>query len=263
MRTERGGAARAHAAPFRVLVHSEVTGFGHDSIPAGIDAIEKLGAENGFEVEATEDSTVFHDTYLALFQAVVFNNANSTPENGVRRGRGPSVAPDRRGFFARRTGKLKVIDQRTMKVSTALDLAYTPEMTSQTDGLLGVALDPGFASDNRLYLLHSDKTGKQLNLSRPTCGFAVTDVMAVGALAALREAGPRVPEDVPPAGFDDIPLVRELSPAPTTVALPLTAMGEDVIAPALRERSAGWRARVVRVAGELVVRESTATPPVV
>lgn len=97
---------------------------------------------------------------------------------------------------------------------------------------------------------------------RPTCVFAVTDVMAVGALAALREAGLRVPEDVSLAGFDDIPLVRELSPALTTVALPLTSMGEDVIALALRERSAGQRARVVRVAGEVVVRASTGTPPV-
>ncbi|SCF75803.1 LacI family transcriptional regulator [Streptomyces sp. Ncost-T10-10d] len=97
---------------------------------------------------------------------------------------------------------------------------------------------------------------------RPTCVFAVTDVMAVGALAALREEGLRVPEDVSLAGFDDIPLVRELSPALTTVALPLTSMGEDVIALALREPSAGRRARVVRVAGEVVVRASTATPPV-
>ncbi|NEE05774.1 LacI family transcriptional regulator, partial [Streptomyces sp. SID7499] len=45
---------------------------------------------------------------------------------------------------------------------------------------------------------------------RPTCVFAVTDVMAVGALAALREAGVRVPEDMSLAGFDDIPVVREV-----------------------------------------------------
>jgi glucose/arabinose dehydrogenase/PKD repeat protein len=79
-----------------------------------------------------------------------------------------AVAPDRRVFFAQRTGKLKVIDQRTMKVSTALDFAYTPEMTSQSDGLLGLTLDPGFAENNWLYLLYSDKVEKRLNLSRFT-----------------------------------------------------------------------------------------------
>lgn len=336
---------RAQAAPFRVLVYSEVTNFTHDSIPAGIEAVRKLGAENGFEVEATDDSAVFNDTDLARFQAIVFNNTNSTPEKGdlltaderaalqkfIRAGGGwvglhaasaserdwdwyeglvgaifdqhpavqtgrvkvldhahPStkglpdlwerteewynwrtnptskvhtlaqikvrdgidgldegvdhpwswcqnydggrswftagghaasafqeegfvkhllggiewaagakegdctatrtgsfqrtplatsdladpfelaVAPDRRVFFAQRTGKLKVIDQETMKVSTALDFAYTPEMTSQSDGLLGLTLDPGFAENNWLYLLHSDKTEKRLNLSRFT-----------------------------------------------------------------------------------------------
>ncbi len=70
------------AAPYRVLVYSEVTNFTHDSIPAGIEAVQKLGAEHGFEVEATDDSAVFNDADLGRFQAVVFNNTNSTPESG-------------------------------------------------------------------------------------------------------------------------------------------------------------------------------------
>ncbi|MGW2514936.1 LacI family DNA-binding transcriptional regulator [Streptomyces scopuliridis] len=95
---------------------------------------------------------------------------------------------------------------------------------------------------------------------RPTCVFAVTDVMAVGALAAFREAGVRVPEDLSLAGFDDIPLVRELTPPLTTVALPLTAMGESVISLALREPR-GARSRVLRVGGEVVLRASAGPPP--
>ncbi|WRZ76338.1 ThuA domain-containing protein [Streptomyces sp. NBC_01237] len=352
----------AQAAPFRVLVYSEVTNFTHDSIPAGIAAVKKLGAENGFEVEATDDSAVFNDTDLSRFQAVVFNNTNSTPEKGdlltaaeraalqkyIRAGGGwvglhaasaserdwdwyeglvgaifdqhpavqtgrvkvldhahPStkdlpelwerteewynwrsnptskvhtlaqikvrdgitgldegvdhpwswcqnydggrswftagghaasafqeegfvkhllggiqwaagaeqgdctatrtgsfqrtalatedladpfelaVAPDRRVFFAQRTGKLKVIDQQTMKVSTALDLAYTPEMTSQSDGLLGLALDPDFARNNWLYLLHSDKSEKRLNLSRFTVNGNTVDTASEKRLLTI------------------------------------------------------------------------------
>ncbi|MFJ4971139.1 substrate-binding domain-containing protein [Streptomyces sp. NPDC088755] len=67
---------------------------------------------------------------------------------------------------------------------------------------------------------------------------------AAGAPAALREAGVRVPEDMSLAGFDEIPVVRELSPPLTTVALPLAALGESVIAPVLRTASGagvrGW-----------------------
>ncbi|MFJ5261200.1 ThuA domain-containing protein [Streptomyces sp. NPDC088387] len=336
---------RADAATYRVLVFSKVTNFPHDSIPAGVEAVEKLGAENGFEVEATDDAAAFTDANLARFQAIVFNNTNSTPASGdlldagqrtalqtfVRGGGGwvglhaasaserdwgwyeglvgaifdqhpavqtgrikvldqshPStkglpelwerteewynwranptgkvhtlaqikvrdgisgldegvdhpwswcqnydggrswftagghaasafeepaflshllggiqwaagnkpgdctatktgafqrtplatsdladpfelaVAPDRRVFFVERTGKIKVIDQQTLKVTTVLDFEYTPEMTSQSDGLLGLALDPDFGRNNWLYVLNSDKTEKRLNLSRFT-----------------------------------------------------------------------------------------------
>ncbi|WP_419997344.1 ThuA domain-containing protein [Streptomyces boninensis] len=332
---------------FRVLVFSKVTNEKHDSIPAGVEAIKKLGAEHNFEVEATDDAAAFSDANLAKFQTIVFNNTNSTPESGdllnaeqraafqkfIRGGGGwtglhsaaaserdwewyeglvgaifdkhpepqtgrvkvldrvhPStkglpelwerteewynfrtnptgkvhtlaqikvrdgisgldegvdhpyswcqkydggrswytagghaaasfeepaflqhllggiewsagaasgdcsatqtgnfqrtplvdedladpfelaVAPDRRVFYAQRTGELKVVDQQTLNVTTALDFDYTPEMTSQSDGLLGLALDPDFAKNNRLYLLHSDKEKPQINLSRFTMG---------------------------------------------------------------------------------------------
>lgn len=70
------------AASYRVLVYSEVTNSDHASIPAGIEAVRKLGAEHDFEVEATAGSSVLNDADLGRFQAVVFNNTNSTPETG-------------------------------------------------------------------------------------------------------------------------------------------------------------------------------------
>ncbi|WP_436497108.1 ThuA domain-containing protein [Actinokineospora sp. HUAS TT18] len=79
-----------------------------------------------------------------------------------------AVAPDRRVFYIQRTGALKVIDQSTLAVTTLLDFAYTPEMTSQSDGLLGLTIDNNFATNGWIYLLWSDKTLKQLNLSRFT-----------------------------------------------------------------------------------------------
>ncbi|MFS8095890.1 LacI family transcriptional regulator [Lentzea alba] len=92
--------------------------------------------------------------------------------------------------------------------------------------------------------------------SRATCVFAVTDVMAMGAMAALRERGVRVPEDMSIAGFDDIPTLRDTVPALSTVRLPLEEMGE--IAAGLVLDAGGDEARTVRVAGEVVLRASTA-----
>lgn len=91
-----------------------------------------------------------------------------------------------------------------------------------------------------------------------TCVFAVNDVMAMGAMAALRERGHRVPEDVSMAGFDDIPTLRDLVPALSTVRLPLEDMGERAARLVLDEGDSA--PRTVRVAGEVVLRASTASP---
>jgi len=69
-----GGTAQAENSPprFAVLVFSKTTGFRHDSIPDGIAAIEALGAEHGFRVDATEDAGRFTATELARYRVVVF-----------------------------------------------------------------------------------------------------------------------------------------------------------------------------------------------
>ncbi|MCX4469987.1 ThuA domain-containing protein [Micromonospora sp. NBC_01655] len=65
--------ARAAAAdPFAVLVFSRTAGFRHDSIPAGLAAIQKLGADNGFTVDASEDGAAFTDENLAKYRAVIW-----------------------------------------------------------------------------------------------------------------------------------------------------------------------------------------------
>ena len=62
----------AAAVPYKILVFSKTAGFRHDSITNGIAAIQSLGASNNFIVDASEDATVFSDTNLAQYQAVVF-----------------------------------------------------------------------------------------------------------------------------------------------------------------------------------------------
>jgi LacI family transcriptional regulator len=92
----------------------------------------------------------------------------------------------------------------------------------------------------------------------PDCVFAVTDVMAVGALARLRAAGLDVPGDIAVAGFDDIPTLRDVYPPLTTVRLPLPRLGE-IAARLVLDGDAPHQPRVVPVPGEVVLREST--PP--
>ena len=104
----------------------------------------------------------------------------------------------------------------------------------------------------------------------PDCVFAVTDVMAVGALARLRAGGLQVPGDLALAGFDDILTLRDVYPPLTTVRLPLKRMGEmaaSLILPETAEAAyaAGpapeQQPKVIPVPGEVILRESTLPHP--
>ena len=52
---------------FRALVFSKTAAFRHDAIPAGIAAIQSLGNQNSFQVDATEDASLFRDDVLSHY----------------------------------------------------------------------------------------------------------------------------------------------------------------------------------------------------
>ncbi|WP_351227460.1 LacI family DNA-binding transcriptional regulator [Streptomyces sp. NPDC002133] len=183
--------------------------------------------------------------------------------------RADAVLPENRAGAAALARSLLALGHREFAV-----LSGPPELTTVSDRLAGfrAGLTEGggilrpesvvrgaFTRDGGHAAARELLARVRAGADRPTCVFAVTDVMAVGALAAFGEAGVRVPQDISLAGFDDIPLVRELTPPLSTVALPLSAMGREVMALALRE-APGRRSRVLRVGGEVVLRASTAPP---
>ena len=57
-----------------ILVFSKTAGWRHDSIPAGIAALQKMGEQQHFTVVASEDATLFNDADLSQFNAIVFLN---------------------------------------------------------------------------------------------------------------------------------------------------------------------------------------------
>ncbi|MEU0371527.1 LacI family DNA-binding transcriptional regulator [Streptomyces sp. NPDC006283] len=88
---------------------------------------------------------------------------------------------------------------------------------------------------------------------------AANDTVALGACAALRDQGLRIPEDISVAGFDDLPFSVDAVPSLTTVRLPLfeagaragrLAMGNEAPPPG----------GIATIAAELMARNSTAPP---
>lgn len=88
--------------------------------------------------------------------------------------------------------------------------------------------------------------------------FVASDLMAVGALRALRKAGRRVPDDVAVVGFDDLDLATMTEPALTTVRQPTVEMGRQMasLVLALAGRPHAPRARGLILPTELVTRQS-------
>ena len=98
---------------------------------------------------------------------------------------------------------------------------------------------------------------------RPTALLAMSDQLAVGALAAVRERSLRAPGDVSVVGWDDSPSARASDPALTTIRQSLHDQGRTcarLLLAAIRgELPAG---DLVHLAPwELVARDSTAPPP--
>jgi LacI family transcriptional regulator len=93
---------------------------------------------------------------------------------------------------------------------------------------------------------------------RPDAVFCASDVMAIGAMAAIERAGLRVPDDVAIVGFDDVPYATIVSPQLTTVHQDAPAQGIAAAEGVLRmivDPSASPIELVIPV--ELIVRESS------
>lgn len=87
-----------------------------------------------------------------------------------------------------------------------------------------------------------------------TVVFGISDVVAIGALTAVRAAGREPGSDIALAGFDDIPTGRDVTPPLTTVRVPLLEVGQRALRAAI---DAPNDADTASLPLEVLVREST------
>lgn len=91
---------------------------------------------------------------------------------------------------------------------------------------------------------------------RPTAVFAVSDVLAIGALKEIKAVDLHVPDDIAVVGFDKIEFSNMTNPTLTTVAQPMYNMG-TIAATMLMHKIKGKEVENVILDHELVIREST------
>jgi DNA-binding LacI/PurR family transcriptional regulator len=136
------------------------------------------------------------------------------------------------------------------RICSELGLRVHSGLVVQLEGV-APGSEPGYAATRQLL-------GRE---RRFTAIFAFNDASAMGAIAALHEAGLHVPRDVSVVGFDDIPGAATMHPGLTTVRQPLREMGQSAAATLLRLISSAPQRRdqpSILVSPALVRRHSTA-----
>ena len=138
-----------------------------------------------------------------------------------------------------------------------------PEMEDRYRGYREALSDAGLTPDPRLQVAavsteSSGSEGLRMLLARGVqfdAVFGASDLIAIGALSALRAAGRHVPEDVAVVGFDGIPMGAVTRPSLTTVAQGTKRAGEALVASLINQIN-GRPVENMILQPQLVVRES-------
>jgi DNA-binding LacI/PurR family transcriptional regulator len=135
-----------------------------------------------------------------------------------------------------RTAVGYLLDRGREAVAT---IAGPPDMAVGIDRLRGYraamaaagAVDPGMIAYGDFSAMSGQHALLRLLDHRPRIDavFAASDLMAAGALHALRRLGRRVPDDVAVIGFDDVPSARQTDPRLSTIRQPFDAMGVQMV----------------------------------
>jgi LacI family transcriptional regulator len=98
---------------------------------------------------------------------------------------------------------------------------------------------------------------RQLLTARPDAVFTASDIMAIGAMRAVREAGLNIPGEVAFVGFDDLPLATLSNPQLTTIRQPIVQFGSKALEILIDLIENGIQPpRRVILPTELIIRES-------
>lgn len=142
--------------------------------------------------------------------------------------------------------------------------ASYPEFARRYEGLCQAMREAGIEPDPDLQhdALTSEEDGYRATAALLARGkpfdaiFAASDLIAIGAMRALNEAGKAIPEDCAVVGFDNIPAAGLTSPPLTTIMQDIKGAGEGLVETVLAQID-GRQPLVSRLETRLIVRGST------
>jgi DNA-binding LacI/PurR family transcriptional regulator len=253
--TLRGVTAAARAGGYRVLVEALPPGTG------GYEEIVRSRQTDGIIVSGPRaDDAALRNLARDDFPVVL--------QGWLPRLNLPSVDVDNRAGARAAVELLVRQGHRTIGCITNAPLAYTAaleRLSGYREALeaSSIPFDPDRVVEAEFDAASGYRAMRTLLDRSPGCTavFVASDVVAFGAMGALRDGSRRVPEDVSVVAFDDIPLAAYFDPPLTTVRIPAFELGQAA-GQALLDRVVGRpvAARTL-LPTELVVRASAAPPP--
>lgn len=199
--------------------------------------LERYITNGGYVVSLTDHSTysarVTFDNYQASFDMAIFL----------------TQLGHRRIGYVRGTSHNSVTLQREQGFMAAMQAAGIPQRSiSVVDG--GYDVESGMRAMSEL--LAQDKP--------PTAVFAVNDSNAIGCMLTAQNCGLNVPGDVSIAGMDNINVARYVTPALTTVNVPMVDLGKQAAERLFTLIEGKHSLTTTIMMHELVIRGSTAPP---
>jgi LacI family transcriptional regulator len=249
--TLRGLAGAARAADHRVLLETLVPGEGRYA------SLVRSGRTDGLIVSGPRyDDDELVDLARDGFPVVI---QGSLPGLEV-----PSVDVDNEAGARLAVEHLLALGHRRIACITNAPLAYTAaseRLAGYREALAAAGIDeePGLVVEGAFDAQSGHHAMAEiLARTTPDAIFVASDVVAIGAIAGLREAGLSVPGNISIVGFDAIPLAAYLDPPLTTISLPAYDLGRAA-GLAILDRIAGRPvAGRTLLPTELIVRASTA-----
>lgn len=153
------------------------------------------------------------------------------------------------------------------RIGTIAGISNSTVSLDRREGYLKALVEHGLPVDKSLIIeadfteLGGFRAMQKLFPAKPDAIFAASDMMALGAMRAVREAGLRIPDDIAFVGFDDLPQAALHEPPLTTVHQPIHEFGAKAVEILIDLIDSGTSpARQVIMDTELVIRASCGAP---
>ena len=220
---------------------------------------------SGRHADVRADHSIYDEITRRGIGLVTINGAMAPDEHGVPPV--PSVSTD--DHAATVTAYRHLSESGHERIGLLIGPScYTP-VQRKLAGFREAALAAGVEGDlddrviETIFTLDGGFTGTQRLLDNGITGIvAASDLMALGAIRAVRQRGLDVPGDVSVVGFDDTELMRFTDPPLTTVHQPVTRIVDHAVDVLFAQIQGQPYDRAERLlAGELIVRGTTARAP--